>query len=139
MKPKVLFLCTGNSARSQMAEGLLRRDGGSRFEALSAGIWPSHVREEAIQVMREVGTDISGHRSKSVAEFVGQNFDYVITVCDSARESCPVFPGRAERIHWSFDDPAAVSGSKEERLAVFRRVRDEIRAKLRSFTASVAH
>lgn len=115
-----------------MAEGLLRHDGGPRFEVFSAGIRPSRVRPEAIRAMEELGIDISGQRSKGVAEFTGQSFDYVITVCDSARESCPVFTGRAQRIHWSFDDPAAASGSDEERLAVFRRIRDEIRTALRA-------
>ena len=131
-KKRVLILCTGNSARSQMAEGLLRADAGDRFEVASAGVNPSHVRPEAIEVMREVGIDISGHRSKSVDEFVGQEFDYVITVCDNANEQCPIFPGKTERIHWSFEDPAAVQGDAEARLAVFRRVRDEIRARLKT-------
>ena len=132
-KKRVLILCTGNSARSQMAEGLLRHDGGGRFEVFSAGVEPSHVRPQAIEAMREIGMDISGHRSKSVDEFAGQEFDYVITVCDNANERCPVFPGKTERIHWSFDDPAAAEGDEAERLAVFRRVRDEIRGKLREF------
>jgi arsenate reductase (thioredoxin) len=130
---KVLILCTGNSARSQMAEGLLRHDGGERFEVESAGTKPSSVRPEAIAVMRELGTDISGHRSKSVEEFAGQDFDAVITVCDSARESCPVFFGSANRLHHSFEDPAALNGSEEERLAAFRRVRDQLRAYLAEF------
>ncbi|HYO90153.1 MAG TPA: arsenate reductase ArsC, partial [Pyrinomonadaceae bacterium] len=101
-KKRVLILCTGNSARSQMAEGLLRHDGGARFEASSAGTRPGHVRPEAIAAMREVGIDISHHRSKSVDEMLGQEFDYVITVCDNARESCPVFPAQTKRLHWSF-------------------------------------
>lgn len=130
-KRRVLILCTGNSARSQMAEGLLRHGAGDRFEVFSAGTDPSQVRPEAIAVMEELGIDISRHRSKSVDEFAGQEFDYVITVCDNAKESCPVFPGRAERIHWSFDDPATVQGSEEERKAVFRRVRDEIADRLK--------
>ena len=130
---RVLILCTGNSARSQMAEGLLRQDAGNVYEVFSAGTKPSHVRPEAIAVMREVGIDISGHRSKSVDEFAGQEFDYVITVCDNAKQSCPVFPGRTKRIHWSIEDPAAVQGSEEERLAAFRRIRDELRARLRDF------
>src|SRR5436305_10415878 len=108
-KLRVLILCTGNSARSQMAEGLLRH-GGTRFEVESAGTQPSQVRDEAITVMRELGIDISTHRSKSVDEFAGQPFDYVITVCDQAREHCPVFPAATQRIHWSFDDPAAATG-----------------------------
>ena len=132
---RVLILCTGNSARSQMAEGLLRRDGGERFIVESAGTRPSQVRPEAIQVMKEVGIDISGHRSKSVDDFAGQAFDTVLTVCDNARETCPVYPGHANRIHHSFEDPAAVQGSEEERLRAFRSVRDEIRAYLRTFAA----
>jgi arsenate reductase (thioredoxin) len=133
---RVLILCTGNSARSQMAEGLLRYDGGERFEVESAGVEPSHVRPQAIEAMRELGIDISGHRAKSVDEFAGQEFDYVITVCDNANERCPVFPGKTTRIHWSFDDPAAAEGDEAERLAVFRRVRDEIRGRLRDFIAT---
>ena len=139
MKARVLILCTGNSARSQMAEGLLRHlgnAGGDRFEVESAGTRPSRVRPEAIAVMRELGFDISGHRSKSVDEFAGQQFDYVLTVCDNARESCPIYPGHANRLHHSFDDPAAVEGDEEERLAAFRRVRDEIRDYLRGFPAT---
>ena len=132
---RVLILCTGNSARSQMAEGLLRRDGGERFEVFSAGTRPAGVRPEAVEAMREVGVDISGHRSKSVDEFAGREFDAVITVCDNAREECPVFPARTERVHWSFDDPAAAPGDFEERLAVFRRVRDEIRSRLGEWAA----
>ena len=133
MKARVLILCTGNSARSQMAEGLLRHDAGDRFDVESAGTNPSRVRPEAIAVMRELGFDISGHRSKSVDEFTGQQFDYVLTVCDNARESCPIYPGHANRLHHRFDDPAAVDGGEEERLAAFRRVRDEIRDYLRGF------
>jgi arsenate reductase len=130
---RVLILCTGNSARSQMAEGLLRHDGAGRFEVQSAGTHPSSVRAEAVEAMREVGIDISGQRSKSVDDFAGQKFDYVITVCDNARENCPVFPADTRRIHWSFDDPAAAKGDTHARLAIFRRVRDEIRAHLREF------
>lgn len=133
MKKRVLILCTGNSARSQMAEGLLRHDAGDRFEVFSAGTKPSPVRPEAIAAMRELGIDISGHRSKSVDEFTGQRFDYVLTVCDNARESCPFFPGGTEPIHRNFEDPAALEGSEEQRLALFRRVRDEIRRYLNSF------
>lgn len=132
-KKRVLILCTGNSARSQMAEGLLRHDGGEDFEVHSAGTNPSQVRPEAIKAMRELGIDISAHRSKSVDEFTGQEFDYVITVCDNAKESCPIFPGKTKRIHQSFEDPAAVEGDEARRLAVFRRVRDEIREWLKSF------
>jgi arsenate reductase len=116
-----------------MAEGLLRHDGETRFEVASAGTKPSHVRPEAMAVMNEIGIDISGHRSKSLDEFAGQAFDYVITVCDNARESCPVFPAATQRIHWSFNDPAAVQGSEAERLAAFRRIRDELRRDLQHF------
>lgn len=130
---RVLILCTGNSARSQMAEGLLRAAGGNRFEVHSAGTHPSVVNPLAVEAMSERGIDISHHRSKSVSEFTGQEFDYVITVCDHANENCPVFPGRTKRIHWSFDDPAAASGSEEARLDVFRRVRDEIAMRLDEF------
>lgn len=134
-KKRVLILCTGNSARSQMAEGLLRRDAGERFDVESAGTKPSVVRPEAIAAMKESGIDISGHRSKHLDEFEGQRFDYVITVCDNARESCPVSFGAAKRLHHSFDDPAALNGTEEERLAVFRRVRDELRAYLAEFSS----
>jgi arsenate reductase len=132
-KKRVLILCTGNSARSQMAEGLLRHDAGERFEVESAGTKPSSVRPEAIAVMRELGSDISGHRSKSVEEFEGQKFDFIMTVCDHAREACPVFFGAAKKLHHSFEDPAAVDGSEDERLAVFRRVRDQLRGYLTEF------
>ena len=132
-KKRVLILCTGNSARSQMAEGLLRHDAGDRFEVESAGTRPGHVRPEAIAVMDELGIDISGHRSKHVQEFEGQSFDYVLTVCDNAKESCPVFPGHLNRIHKGFEDPATLQGTEEERLALFRRVRDEIREYLKVF------
>jgi arsenate reductase len=136
-KKRVLILCTGNSARSQMAEGLLRHDAGERFDAFSAGTKPSQVRPEAIAAMSELGIDISGQRSKSVDEFTGQQFDYVLTVCDNAKESCPLFPGKAAMIHRNFEDPAAFQGSEKERLALFRRVRDEIRDYLRSFACRV--
>ncbi len=132
-RKRVLILCTGNSARSQMAEGLLRQAGGDRFEVFSAGTEPGRVNPLAIEAMREVGIDISNHRSKSVDEFLGQSFDYVITVCDNANRNCPVFPGETERIHWSFEDPAAAEGERDERLMVFRRVRDEIEGRLRDF------
>jgi arsenate reductase len=133
MKTRVLILCTGNSARSQMAEGLLRHDAGDRFEVFSAGTRPGAVRPEAIAVMVELGIDLGGHRSKHVDSFAGQAFDYVLTVCENAKESCPIFPGATVRIHRSFEDPAMFAGSEEERLAVFRRVRDEIREYLRTF------
>jgi arsenate reductase (thioredoxin) len=131
-KKRVLILCTGNSARSQMAEGLLRQMAGDRFDVASAGVAPSHVRPEAIKVMAELGIDISGQRSKSVDEFLKQEFGYVITVCDNANEQCPVFPGQTTRIHWSFADPAAASGDESARLTVFRCVRDEIKERLQS-------
>ena len=137
-KKRVLILCTGNSARSQMAEGLLRHDAGQRFEVVSAGTKESFVRPEAITVMHEVGIDITGHRSKNIDEFAGQRFDYVITVCDNARETCPVFFSAAQKLHHDFDDPAAAKGSEEERLTVFRRVRDQLRAYLRDFSNQVA-
>ena len=130
---RVLILCTGNSARSQMAEGLLRHDAADAYEVFSAGTKPTHVRPEAIATMHEVGIDISGHRSKSVDEFAGQDFDYVITVCDNAKESCPVFPAKTKRVHWSIEDPAAVQGSQGEALTAFRRVRDELRVRLQAF------
>jgi arsenate reductase (thioredoxin) len=127
---RVLILCTGNSARSQMAEGLLRQDAGDRFEVFSAGTKPTQVRPEAIAAMQEVGIDISRRRSKSVEGFADQKFDCVITVCDNAKESCPVFPAGTKRVHWSIEDPAAVVGSETERLSAFRRIRDELRARL---------
>lgn len=135
-KKRVLILCTGNSARSQMAEGLLRHDAGEHYEVESAGVEASFVRRQAIEAMQEIGVDISRHRSKSLNEFLEQPFDYVITVCDNAKERCPIFLGNAIRIHWSFDDPAAATGNDAAQLAVFRRVRDEIRARLREFVES---
>jgi len=134
---KVLIIGTGNSARSQMAEGLLRSFLAGRIEVHSAGTHPSRVNPLAIEVMKELGIDISGHRSKSVGEFAGQEFYYVITVCDSAREACPVFSGRVQRLRWSFEDPAALSGSVEERKAVLRRVRDQIAQHLRDLVGGV--
>ena len=133
MAKKVLVLCTGNSARSQMAEGLFRQEAGGRYEVFSAGTKPTEVRPEAIAVMREIGIDISGHRSKSLDEFTGKTLDLVITVCDNANEICPVFPGGVERLHWPFDDPAAVAGSEEQRKAAFRTIRDQIHARIRAF------
>ncbi len=130
---RVLILCTGNSARSQMAEGLLRHLSQNRLEVRSAGTQPSAVNPLAIEAMREIGLDISAHRSKSVAEFEGQRFDTVITVCDRAAEHCPVFAGAPERIHWSLPDPAAVNGTHEEKLAAFRNARDDLERKLRGF------
>lgn len=126
-KKSILVLCTGNSARSQMAEGIIRHLFGDRFEVFSAGTHPSLVRPEAITAMAEIGIDISGHRSKSVEEFAGREIDYVLTVCDNARENCPYFPARTKVIHHSFDDPAAVEGDEETRVAAFRIIRDQIR------------
>jgi len=138
MKERVLILCTANSARSQMAEGLLRHDSGHRFEVESAGTRATSVRPEAVEVMKEIGIDISGHRSKNLDELLHQRFDYVLTVCDNAKESCPIFPGQAVRLHQPFDDPASVQGSHDKRLAAFRQVRDELRDYLRSFAAQSA-
>jgi arsenate reductase (thioredoxin) len=130
---RVLILCTGNSARSQMAEGILREQGRGRFAVESAGTHPTALNSLAVEAMREIGIDISSQHSKSVEEFAGQAFDYVITVCDRANEECPFFPEKTRRIHWGFDDPAAAEGSPEERLAVFRTVRDKIRQRLAEF------
>jgi arsenate reductase len=132
-KQKVLILCTGNSARSQMAEGLLRHDAGDRFEVFSAGVNPTKVRPEAIAVMQELGIDLSAHHSKHVNEFANQSFDYILTVCDHARELCPIFAAKTVTIHHSFADPADFEGSEQDRLALFRKVRDEIREYLRAF------
>ena len=129
-KPRVLFLCTHNSARSQMAEGMLRDLAADRFEVYSAGTEATHVRPLAIRAMDEMGIDISGQESKTLERYVGEPFDYVITVCDEANEACPFFPGAKSRLHWSFEDPSQATGSEEERLAVFRRVRDEIRERI---------
>jgi arsenate reductase len=125
-KPKVMFLCTGNSARSQMAEGYLRKIAGGRFEVLSSGIAPKGVNPLAIEAMREAGIDISGQRSKDVQELVGTPIQYVVTVCSNAKEKCPIFPSTLKFLHWDLEDPAAAEGSREERLAVFRRIRDQI-------------
>jgi len=133
MKRKILVLCTGNSCRSQMAEGYLKHLAGDRFEVTSAGLEPSMVNPKAIKVMQEDGEDISSYTSKDVNQFVGQKFDYIITVCDNAREHCPYFPGQAERIHWSFEDPAAAKGTDDEIMAVFRMVRDLIKARIKEF------
>lgn len=134
-RPRVLFLCTHNSARSQMAEGMLRAWAGERFEARSAGIEVATVRPEAISVMDELGIDIRPQRSKHVAGFAGQRFDWAITTCDEECAACPIFPGAGHREYWVFDDPAAASGSAEERLDVYRRIRDEIAARIRDFIA----
>ena len=137
MKTRVLILCTGNSARSQMAEGLLRHMAGGRIEVYSAGTRPGSVRPEAIAVLAEIGIDIVSHWSKHVDEFAGQSFDYVITVCDHANESCPVFPVQTQRIHWSLEDPAAAAGDEPHRLAEFRRIRDQISQRLGEFVDSL--
>jgi arsenate reductase (thioredoxin) len=136
MPMRVLFLCTHNSSRSQMAEGLLRARGGNRYDVNSAGTDPQTVHPLAIQVMREIGIDISeaaGHRAKSMDEFRGQTIDLVVTVCDDAAEACPFFPGARRQIHWSFPDPSAVTGTEDERLAAFRSVRDAIATRLDEF------
>jgi arsenate reductase (thioredoxin) len=130
MKKRVLFICTHNSVRSQMAEGLLRHLGGERFEVFSAGTEATHVRPLAIRAMAELGIDISQQRSKTLDRYLGEPFDEVITVCDTAAEACPVFPGAARRRHWSFEDPSKATGSDSEQLEVYRRVRDEIRSRI---------
>lgn len=129
-RPRVLFLCTHNSARSQMAEGLLRRLAGDRFEVYSAGTEATCVRPQAISVMAEIGVDVSGQESKTLERYLGARFEYVITVCDDANEACPVFPGAKNRLHWSFEDPSRATGTDEERLEKFRKVRDEIRSRI---------
>ena len=131
-KQRVLFLCTHNSARSQMAEGLLRHLAGDRFEAYSAGTEATHVRPLAIRAMADLGVDISGQASKTLDRYLGETFDAVITVCDDANESCPVFAGAKSRLNWSFPDPSKATGSDEEQLAVYRTVRDAIRARIES-------
>jgi arsenate reductase len=129
-KARVLFLCTHNSARSQMAEGLLRDLAGDRFEAMSAGTEATRVRPLAVRVMEEIGVDISHQESKTLDRYLGEPFAYVITVCDDANEACPFFPGAANRLHWSFEDPSKAEGTEDERLAVFRSVRDRIRERI---------
>jgi arsenate reductase (thioredoxin) len=135
---RVLFICTHNSARSQIAEGALRNVGGDRFDVHSAGTEATDVRPEAIQVMAEIGIDISAQRSKTMHGYLADKWDYVITVCDDANESCPVFPGTAARLHWSLPDPSKAGGSSEERLEAFRSVRDEIVTRIRAFAAAPA-
>jgi arsenate reductase (thioredoxin) len=129
-KTRVLFLCTHNSARSQMAEGLLRHLAGNRFEVMSAGTEATHVRPLAGKAMDELEIDISGQESKTLERYLGQPFDYVITVCDEANEACPVFPGARRRLHWSFEDPAQATGSEEERFRVFQSVRNKIKERI---------
>ena len=138
MRPlKVLFLCTGNSCRSQIAEGLLRRLGGGAIEVASAGTEPKPIHPDAIRCLQEIGIDISGQRSKPVEPFLGQHFDYVITVCDRARQACPIFPGAAESLHWSILDPAEAQGTEPEKQEVFRQVREELMARIQSLLPSI--
>ena len=136
---RVLIICSGNSARSQIAEGLIRHEGGDLYEVYSAGTSPAEVRTEAIQVMRELRIDISKHRSKPLEEFAGQAFDYVITVCDRARESCPDFPGNPAKLHWPFDDPAEVTQPGDRRIIAFRELRDRIHARVMFFLGEGAY
>jgi arsenate reductase (thioredoxin) len=137
-KTRVLFLCTGNSARSQMAEAFLRKYGGDYFEAYSAGFEPKGINPYTIQVMNEVGIDISGQRSKHISEYLWKmQFGYVITVCSRAEQNCPIFPGVTTRLHWPFDDPAACEGSQEECLSQFRAVRDQIEQKVRAWVGEM--
>ena len=135
---KVLFLCTGNSVRSQMAEGLLNKFGSGKWRAWSGGVFPSYVHPLAIRVMGETKIDISRQTSKSMDQFLNQTFDYIITLCDEAAQSCPAFPGQGKRLHWPLEDPAAAIGTVEERLVVFRRIRDEIKTKIEEFLKSEA-
>ncbi len=129
-RARVLFVCTHNSARSQMAEGLLRDLARNHFEVYSAGTEATLVRPLAIQAMDEIGVDISGQESKTLERYLGEQFDYVITVCDEANEACPFFPGAKNRLHWSLEDPSRAEGSEEERLPVFRKVRDDLRERI---------
>ena len=126
MRPKLLFVCTGNSARSQMAEGYLRQAFGDKYEALSAGVEPKGLDPRAVEAMREIGVEIAGQQSKDVKSLLGQHIAYVVTVCDNAKERCPIFPGAVKYLHWSLADPAAVDGTHDEKLAAFRKVRDEL-------------
>lgn len=130
MKKRVLFLCTGNSCRSQMAEGLLRDMAGDKFEVFSAGVNPTQINPLSIRAMQEIGIDISNQKSKSAKGFLGQQFDYVVTVCDNAKQTCPVFPGKYEKIHWNLEDPAEAQGIESEKMIVFRRVRDQIKDRI---------
>lgn len=134
--PKVLFLCTGNSARSQMAEGLMRSLGLGLWEVKSGGLLPSYVHPLGIRVMEEIGIDISHQTSKSMEQFLNEDFDYIVTLCDHAAMSCPTFPGQAKRLHWSLEDPAAAVGTIEQRLIVFRKIRDEIKTKIEELLKS---
>ena len=139
-KPKVLFLCTGNTARSQMAEAFLRAYAGDHFDVYSAGLEPQEIHPLTVRVMREAGFDLTGHRAKGLNEFLGKlHFGYLVTVCDRAHETCPVFPGMGTRIFWPFEDPAQASGTEEERLDVFRRVRDAIDDRIRHWVQDDLH
>jgi arsenate reductase len=137
-KQRVLFLCTHNSARSQMAEGWLRHLAGDRFEVHSAGTEATRVRPLAVRAMAEAGVDIAGHASKTLERYLGQPWDYVITVCDDANDACPLFPGGRRRLHWPFPDPSRATGTEEEQLAVYRRVRDAIRARIEAMIAGAS-
>jgi arsenate reductase len=133
MKQKVLFLCTGNSCRSQMAEGWLRHLAGDKFDVMSAGTHPLGLNPYAVMVMHETGVDISNHASERVEPYLDQDFDYVITVCDRAQENCPIFPGASKMLHWSFEDPAKAKGTYEQQMSVFRKIRDEIKERIHRF------
>jgi arsenate reductase len=137
-RTRILFLCTHNSARSQMAEALLRDLAGDRFEVASAGTEATRVHPLAIRAMREVGIDLGGHTSKTMDSLLGRPWDYVVTVCDRAQERCPLFPGHTTRLHWSFDDPSQATGTDEERLVTFRRVRDEIATHLEQWLTTTS-
>ena len=134
-RERVIFLCTHNSARSQMAEGMLRAWGGARFQAFSAGTVRTTLRDEAVEVMREIGIDISAQQSKAIDQLAGRRFDRLVTVCDEAREACPTLPGVREQEHWQIDDPSAVTGNRKERTAAFRRARDELAERVRALAA----
>ncbi len=135
-KKRVLILCTGNSCRSQMAEGFMPQIAADKLKVFSAGLQPTQVNPLAVEVMEEVGVDISSQRSKSAIEFIGQQFDYVITVCDNAKKSCPAFPGKYIKIHWELEDPALAQGSEDEKLAIFREIRDKIKELVIAFLSS---
>ena len=130
---RVLFVCTGNSARSQMAEAILRREGGGDFEVFSAGVSPRGVHPLTVRALADIGIDVSGAQSKSTDQFINERFDFVVTVCDRARATCPFFPGAHEQLHWGFDDPAEATGTEDQQLAVFRRVMLEIAGRLKTF------
>jgi arsenate reductase len=138
-KTRVLFLCTGNSARSQMAEAFLRRYGGERFEVHSAGLEPAlGIHPLALKVMQEIGFDMQGHYAKDISDYLGRvHFGYLITVCDRAEQNCPIFPGVGRRLHWGFEDPAAFEGSEEQKLAKFREVRDQIEARIKTWLQEI--